>query len=321
MYRLKIFFIAFFIINISISAQEATLYSNGFGKKTDPAVIYFHGGPGYNSANFEFSTAEELSKKGLFVVVFDQRGCGRSKNYHSDGPYTFEAQIEDVLSVYKKYDLTKASLIGHSWGGTLATKFAEKHPEMVQKIIFVGAPMSYQMTLRGILQRCKDKFSFKHDSINLKRIAFVEKMDTSSINYSASCFMFAVANGFYNPSLKSQFAEDFKEKMEGTEAEKLFGQIEREPVQGVYDAEKYTTIHLFKTWMELKKTIPLYGLYGHDDGLFEDQQLDLIEVAVGFAHYHLIKGASHNVFIDTHSEFMDLVTKILINNPNAHEKK
>lgn len=310
MLRTPAFACLFVLLSFALQAQEAQLYSHAYGKSSDPALIYFHGGPGFNSANFEFSTAEELSKKGLYVIVFDQRGSGRSKNYKTNGPYSFAGQIEDVMSVYKKYNIKKASLVGHSWGGTLATKFADKHPEMVERMVFIGAPMSYQMTLRGILDRCKEKFSAAHDSMNLKRVAYVEKFDTASINYSASAFLFAVANGFYAPVNKSEFSKQFNAKMEGTENGRLMGQVEREPVQGVYDAEKYTVINLYPDWLSLRKTIPLYAIYGSEDGLFDQKQLSLIEDAVGKDHFYIVKNASHNVFIDTHPEFMNLMSLI-----------
>ncbi|MGZ3931502.1 MAG: alpha/beta hydrolase [Bacteroidia bacterium] len=310
MFRSGVFICVFLLTGFCISAQNGELYSTAFGKPSDPAVIYFHGGPGFNSANFEFSTAEDLAKKGLYVIVFDQRGSGRSKDYKPKGPYSFAEQILDVLSVYKKYDLKKATLMGHSWGGTLATKFADQHPGMVERLIFIGAPMSYQMTLKGILMRCKAKFSAAHDSTNLKRVAYVEKFDTASINYSASCFMFAVANGFYAPAEKSEFSESFRKKMEGTPSEKLMGQVESAPVQGVYDAEKYIVINMYPEWLALKKTIPLYGIYGSEDGLFDEKQLSLIENAVGKDHFYSVKKASHNVFIDKHAEFLSIVSSI-----------
>jgi proline iminopeptidase len=309
--KLKIFLILLLGSLTALNSQNATLYSKAYGKNTDPAVVFFHGGPGFNCANFEFSTAEELASKGFYVVVFDQRGCGRSKNYKSEGPYSFAAQIQDVLDVLLKYNIKKATLVGHSWGGTLSTKFAEKHPEMVERMIFIGAPLSYQMTFKGILKRCNEKFSKAKDSVNLKRVAYVQKFDTSSINYSGSCFMFAVANGFYSPASSTEFSQNFKKKMAGTEQEKLFSQMETAPVQGVYAEEKYITIHMYQSWLNLRKTIPLYAIYGSEDGLFDQKQLDLIADAVTKDRFYLVKDASHNVFIDRHPEFMELISNIL----------
>lgn len=302
------FVLLLFVLALHASGQE--LYSKAYGKPGDPALIFVHGGPGFNSVNFEFSTAEDLVQRGFYVIVFDQRGCGRSKDYKPNNSYSFKDQSEDILSLYKKYNISKATLIGHSWGGTLATKFAELYPNKVERIIFVGSPMAYQMTFKGILSRCKQKFSASKDSVNLKRIAHVEKQDSTTLAYSGACFMFAMANGFYSPAAKSEFSESFKAKMKGTENNKYLTQMESEPVQGVYNSEKYITLHLYNEWLQLRKTIPLYAIYGSEDGLYEEKQLALIEDAVTEKNFYIIKGASHNVFIDKHEEFLSLISKL-----------
>jgi proline iminopeptidase len=308
MMKVKVFIFVFILILFKVQSQE--LYSKAYGKSSDPAIIFMHGGPGYNSVNFEFSSAEDLVKRGFYVIVFDQRGCGRSKNYTPNNSYAFKDQIEDVLSLYKKYNISKASIIGHSWGGTLATKFAEHYPDKVQKLIFIGSPLSYQMTFKGILSRCSKKFADAKDSVNLKRVAHVSKMDTATLSYSGTCFMFAMANGFYTPAAKSEFSENFANSMKATENNKYLAQMESEPVQGVFDTEKYILLNLYPGWLNLRKTIPLYGLYGSDDGLFEEKQLSLIEDVVTEQNFYIIKGASHNVFIDKHEEFLTLISKI-----------
>jgi proline iminopeptidase len=305
--RPGIYIVCFLLIRVYSYSTE--LYSKAYGNPTHPAIVFFHGGPGYNSVNFEFSSAEDLVKKGFYVVVFDQRGCGRSKEYKPDNSFSFEDQIGDIISVFSKHNIKKASLIGHSWGGTLATKFAEKHPDKVERIIFIGAPMSYQLSFKGILKRCEEKFSAAKDSVNLKRIAHVRKQDTATLAYSGTCFMLAMANGFYAPAEKSEFSESFKKKMESNENRKYLTLMETEPVQGVYASEKYILLDVYKNWLELRKTIPLFAFYGSEDGLFDQKQLDLIKEAVTPEHFHLVKGASHNVFIDKHEEFLSLISK------------
>jgi proline iminopeptidase len=57
-------------------AQE--LYSRAFGNAKDTPILFLHGGPGYNCAGFEVSTAQELANNGFYVIVYDRRGEGRS---------------------------------------------------------------------------------------------------------------------------------------------------------------------------------------------------------------------------------------------------
>jgi proline iminopeptidase len=67
---------------------------------------------------------------------------------------------------------------------------------------------------------------------------------------------------------------------------------------------------MYKSWLQLRKTFPLYAIYGTEDGLFDKKQLDLIKDAVTPDHFFLVQNASHNVFIDKHTEFMNLLSKI-----------
>lgn len=60
-------------------ATAAEIYSAAYGKASDPAVIFLHGGPGYNSLDFEVTTAQKLADQGFYVIVYDRRGEGRSR--------------------------------------------------------------------------------------------------------------------------------------------------------------------------------------------------------------------------------------------------
>ena len=61
-------------------AKAQPIYTKAYGDSTNPAIIYIHGGPGYNAVSFEITTAKELSEKGFNVICYDRRGEGRSIN-------------------------------------------------------------------------------------------------------------------------------------------------------------------------------------------------------------------------------------------------
>ena len=130
-------------------AYGQSIYTKTFGSSKDKPIIFLHGGPGYNCVNFEATTAQQLADKGFFVIVYDRRGEGRSKD--ANAKFTFKETFDDLNSIYQKLSLTKATLIGHSFGGVVATLFAEANPKKVQSIILVGAPVSLQSTFKNIL--------------------------------------------------------------------------------------------------------------------------------------------------------------------------
>lgn len=300
----------FILFQVSVSSKNTTLWYKSYGEKENPAIVFVHGGPGYNSANFEFSTAQVLADKGYFVIVYDQRGSGRSKEV--EGKYTLSEAISDLESIYKKNKITKATLIGHSWGGTLAAKFTEQKPKMVTRIIWTGSPLSYQMTFRNILSRCTKYYTETDDSTNLGYMTLISKMDTSSLLYSSYLFSHAMMCGLYQPEEPSENAKSIVKSLKENPDSKLLFQMDYAPVQGFYSNEKYTTLDMTGTIKNISKAkIPFYGIYGSDDGLFDNEQIIRIKTLLGLDNMLVIKNASHNVFIDQQEEFLNALVNFM----------
>ena len=298
----------------STAGNDSALYSQSYGDSTKPAMIFLHGGPGYNSANFELTTASVLAQRGYFVIVFDQRGCGRSKDMN-DNLFTLDEALDDLQSIYKRYGINTATLIGHSWGGTLGSFFAERNPEMVGNLILVGSPLSYQLTLRTILQRCRTLYSANKDSINLDYIAAIERMDTASLPYSSYLFFHAMNSGLYTPKNPSAEMQAIYSKLAMHPQANLLTQSELAPVQGLHTNESYTTLDMSAVFAAcIRNGVVLWGIYGVEDGLFTTQHLDMIAEVISEEHMVLIRDASHNVFIDQQQMFIDTLEKIVPTN-------
>lgn len=143
--------ILFFILLTTLfSSGQNTIYSKTFGKSEDKAIIFIHGGPSGNSTLFEFTTAEKLAKKGFYVIVYDRRGEGRSID--SLATFTYQEYFNDLNYIYKTYNIEKANIIGHSFGGLVATLFSEKYPQKVESLILAGALFSQQETYKNIIK-------------------------------------------------------------------------------------------------------------------------------------------------------------------------
>jgi proline iminopeptidase len=286
-----------------LNAQE--LYVQSFGNKSDKAIVYLHGGPGYNSANFERTTAQELADQGFYVLVYDRRGEGRSEKM--DSQFTFEETNQDLLAICESHKLKKVSLIGHSFGGVVATRFAGKYPEMVENIYYVGAPLSFQDTFREIIGRCKEIYTAKDDQASLKYIGMLENMDTTSLQYSSYSFMHAMQNGFYTP------------KEATAEAKALYGTFRTDSVllkyagkmgytapQGFWKNEQYTCIDLTVEMKKLSKLgVELHGLYGQEDGLFGKGQIANLKKLIQEDQFRYLENCSHNVYIDQQVIFLE----------------
>lgn len=298
--------ILLFTLSISF-AFSSELYVKTFGNKSDKAIIFLHGGPGYNCSNFEVLAAEELSKSGFFVITYDRRGEGRSTD--KNAKFTFEESYNDINFIYKKYNLTKASLIGHSFGGILATLFAENNAEKVESIFYVGAPISLQETFKSIITKVKTIYTEKKDETNLKYVTMLEQMDTTNIQYSSYCFVHAMQNGFYTPKKPTEAAKALYANFATDQVLKAnASQMTYEAPQGFWKNESYTTLNLYSNVESLKsKNIKLFGLYGKEDGLFSEAQVMKLKDIIGESNLQYLDDCSHNVFVDQRAEFIKAI--------------
>lgn len=291
------------------SARAQQLYMKAFGKPSDPAVIFLHGGPGYNAALFEGTTAQSLSEKGLFVIVYDRRGEGRSTD--PAAKFTFKETLDDIDSIYEHYNLSRASLIGHSFGGIVGIQYATAHAAKVSSLILVGAPVELQASFLHIIQRSQEMFEERKDSAGLKRLSYVRKMDPASLMYSSTCFQLAMQNGSYSPRKRSEEAEKISAAFrKDSVLADLARKMTMPPVNGFWKNEQYTTLDLSSTLEMFKATnIRVYGLYGKEDGLYADAQIQKLKKLIGENQVLYLDDCSHNVFVDQQEIFIRQVTQ------------
>ena len=104
-------------------------------------LLYLAGGPGYNSYSFEKTIGTRLEKT-LPIIYFDQRGTGRSER-PTDADYSMATLTADVDALRRALGLPQISIVGHSFGGTLALEYARRYPRNVQKLILVDGAADY----------------------------------------------------------------------------------------------------------------------------------------------------------------------------------
>jgi len=272
----------FIVPTLIVNAQ--VIYSKAFGNPNNPPLIYLHGGPGYNSVSFEVTMAQKLSENGFYVISYDRRGEGRSPD--NNAKYTFKETFNDLNSIYTKFNLTSATLIGHSFGGIIATLYAEKKPRKVTSIVLVSVPISMQETLATILESSKSIYKNNKDSVNLNYIKILEKMDKKKPT--------KVAIEMYN-----KFKTD-------TLLIKYGSQMTYKAPKGFWKNEKYTSLYISKNIKQvLQYNVPIFGLYGKDDGLFSKTQISDIKNLIGANNLDYLNNCSHHVFIDQQTIFIN----------------
>lgn len=291
------------LIGFHTTAQE--IYSKSFGNNTDPAIIFLHGGPGYNCANFEVTTAQRLASSGFFVIVYDRRGEGRSPDYNA--AYTFKESFADLKGLYKQYGIKTAHLMGHSFGGLLGTLFAEKNTKMVESLILVGSPIRFSESFEHIIRESRIIYEAKSDITNLDYLAKLEEMNPSSLSYSSYCFMHAMQNGFYTPDETNEEAKTLYALFKTDEVlKKNAAKMGYKPPKGFHKNEAYTSMDISSNLEKLhSKGMSIYGFYGQNDGLFSEAQVMALGDIIGEKQLKYFEHCSHNVFIDQQTLFVE----------------
>jgi len=119
-----------------IQSGDVTLFVRIAGDPAKaPVLIAINGGPGQSSHYMK--NLEQLAGPELTVVTFDQRGTGRSTI--SAKGYDLLKYVADIEAIRKHLRAEKIHLFGHSFGGTLAQRYASVHPKRVQSLILMGS--------------------------------------------------------------------------------------------------------------------------------------------------------------------------------------
>lgn len=294
------------LLSNTVQAKAVQLYMKAWGNPSDPAIVFLHGGPGYNAASFELSTAEKLAARHFYVIAYDQRGAARSKDVKAD--YTYASYSKDLLRVYKKFKVKHATLIGHSFGGAVALHFAASYPDKVDGIAMVSAPVNFPRTFDAIRARCRAVYTAKN-SPDLKYIDILDTMNRSRLDYATYCFSHAMACGLYSPKNPTPESKAiYKEVLQSPDAKYLM-ESTIPPVKGFYNSDRYTTQDYSPLLKAVMARTRLIGIYGDEDGLFNAAALQQLEEWIGADKFHLLTGASHSVFIDQQAQFLDLIAE------------
>ena len=101
-------------------------------KPNGKTVLLLHG-KNFPAMYWE-QTANDLAKDGYRVIMPDQIGFGKSSK-PGNIQYTFQLLAQNTKAVLETLKITKVSIVGHSMGGMLATRFALMYPDAVEKLI------------------------------------------------------------------------------------------------------------------------------------------------------------------------------------------
>ena len=125
------------------------LYYEQSGNPQGKPVVFLHGGPGGGT---DPRMRRFFDPEVYRIVLFDQRGCGKSTPHASLHENTTWHLVDDIEALREHLGIAAWQVFGGSWGATLALAYAQKHPARVTELVLRGIFMLRRSELEWFYQ-------------------------------------------------------------------------------------------------------------------------------------------------------------------------
>ena len=132
-----------------LNVDEHQVYFEQCGNPNGKPAVFLHGGPGGGGSE---EVRRFFNPNVYRIIVFDQRGCGRSKPHGCLENNTTWDLVSDIELLRKKLDINKWLVFGGSWGSTLSLAYAQTHPDSVSELILRGIFLLREEELKWFYQ-------------------------------------------------------------------------------------------------------------------------------------------------------------------------
>ena len=126
-----------------------SIYFEESGRPDGKPVVFLHGGPGGGSVP---SYRQFFDPDKWRIIVFDQRGCGKSTPHAELAENTTWDLVGDIEKLRSHLDVPAWTVFGGSWGSTLALAYAQTHPDCCTGLILRGIFMLRSKEIRWFYQ-------------------------------------------------------------------------------------------------------------------------------------------------------------------------
>jgi proline iminopeptidase len=126
------------------------LYFEESGNPAGKPVVFLHGGPGGGTDARHRCFFDPARYR---IVLFDQRGCGKSVPAASLAENTTAHLVADIEALREHLGIARWMVFGGSWGSTLALAYAEAHPAVVTELVLRGIFLLREAEVQWFYQR------------------------------------------------------------------------------------------------------------------------------------------------------------------------
>jgi len=151
-----------------------SLYIEECGNPAGLPVVFLHGGPGAGCAPYHRRYFDPNIYR---IILFDQRGCGKSTPHASLEENTSWHLVADIEMIRKHLNIDKWVVFGGSWGSTLGLLYAQTHPDSVSGLILRGIFLARDKDVQWFYQEGTSRLFPDHWQNFIKPIAESERCD------------------------------------------------------------------------------------------------------------------------------------------------
>ncbi|AKT39260.1 prolyl aminopeptidase [Chondromyces crocatus] len=126
------------------------IYYEESGNPRGKPVVFVHGGPGGGT---EPKQRRFFDPQAYRIILFDQRGCGRSTPHACLEENTTWHLVADMETLREHLGIERWQVFGGSWGSTLGLAYAQKHPERVTELVLRGIFLLRRQEIEWFYQR------------------------------------------------------------------------------------------------------------------------------------------------------------------------
>jgi proline iminopeptidase len=159
--------------NLAVDERH-TLYLEQTGNPAGFPALFLHGGPGAGCEAYHRSFFDPERYR---IILFDQRGCGRSTPHADLVDNTTWDLVGDIERIRQHLDIDRWLVFGGSWGSTLALAYAESYPHRVAGLILRGVFLCRPEEIHWFYQEGANKVFPDYWQDYLKPIQPVERND------------------------------------------------------------------------------------------------------------------------------------------------
>ncbi len=194
---------------LAVNGTELFVHIEGTGE----AVMVVHGGPVLDHG-YLVEPLRPLA--GEYELVYhDQRLSGRSAGTVDSASVRLDTMVADIEAIRAKLGLGRIHLLGHSWGGLLAMRYAVLHPEQLRSLILVS-PMPPSSALWQEEQRAQAAAMAPEDTAGMGALRSSDAMAAGDPAAIEELLRMSFRGSFHDPSLADSLdfyiADDYGER-------------------------------------------------------------------------------------------------------------